>query len=497
MSLFLLLNNLHFGIELFGAFAFFIASWLLFDAYLIKKSKLNLWRTVGFLLVAIWFVFHALGIETNILLGLGLFIYFAGLIAILFSYWLDKLPSRPVFSGIIILPALAGVLVYFNSVAFVILALISVILIKRYFRNVDRMSKWLAIGFILLTLATLISVFVQTESPNLLWIVEHSLRLIAFVVITGWVWQFLRLRAREQTLISFVATAMLISLLVTMTFSTLLLRQIEAGARSSLSTDAKVFNFYLDSLQNQALAQNQLVANNEDLVFSLRTRNVGELEKVATDLMNSLELGFLTVADANGNVLIKAHFPSSQGDNILAEQVGAEALEGRAATTIEMVETEGFSIRAGAPVFDRGRIIGAVISGFLLDNFLVDNLEKITGLETTIFADEEIVASTIVGPDGKTRIQGIKLTDQRVKNKVITRGEEFVGQVKFLGKETLGAFLPLKNLEGRVVGILATTKTQIELVRAANATNRLTVLVVLIIVIGLIVPLYRFSKFLT
>ena len=77
------------------------------------------------------------------------------------------------------------------------------------------------------------------------------------------------------------------------------------------------------------------------------------------------------------------------------------------------------------------------------------------------------------------------------------QSEDFLGTTKFLNQEVIGAFTPLKNFDAQTVGILSLTTTPGELLRDANATNRLTMLIVFAIAVSLIIPLYRFTVFLT
>jgi len=121
------------------------------------------------------------------------------------------------------------------------------------------------------------------------------------------------------------------------------------------------------------------------------------------------------------------------------------------------------------------------LTGFLLDERFVDNFKKISGLETTILADEKVIASTIL----------------TVGKAISFPKEEFLGTTKLLNQEVIGAFTPLKNFDAQTVGILSLTTTPGELLRDANATNRLTMLIVFAIAISLIIPLYRFTVFLT
>lgn len=483
MSSFLFLNNIHLAVEIFGSIIFFIVAWLFFESYLIKKDKFSFSRSLGFLFLSIWQIFHVLGDESNnFLLIFSLSIYGAGLFLVFFSYLSEKLPPKPVYGVFVIIPPLFfGLIDRFPVVASVSLIAITFVLMRRYFKDIDIIIKWLAIGFALLAASSIVSIYVKTESLNLIWLSAHVIKILAFSAIVIWIWKFLSLRIKEEALLVFITTSLFIALLVTTTFSNFYFQRIERETMNNLAANAKMLNFYIDGLKNKALAGSQIIANNEDFISAIKSNDLGGAKKISNHLLNLTGQNFLTVASEYGTVLFKTNFPVIKDETIFQEIIGAEALESRPAVTVEQSDTDGLTIRAAAPILYRGKIIGAVLTGFLLDERFVDNFKKISGLETTILADEKVIASTIL----------------TVGKAISFPKEEFLGTTKLLNQEVIGAFTPLKNFDAQTVGILSLTTTPGELLRDANATNRLTMLIVFAIAISLIIPLYRFTVFLT
>lgn len=481
MSNFLIFNNVHLGLELLGAIIFFIITWLFFEGYLIKRDIFSLGRFLGFLLLSIGQILHS--VYSSDLNWLPI-IYMLGLLVLILNYGLEKLPPRPThfaFSPLIFFPHKPVVYLVLN---FVLL----LILIKKYFKDIEKLLKPLIVGFLFLTLSSLVPLFGNDSAFNLHWILEHALKLVGFLGAGFWAWRLLSLRMREEALLVFIGASLFITLLVTTTFSTIFLKRIEGEVKFNLASSAKIFNFYVESFKNKALAESQIIAQDENFVSAFRAKDIADLEKISKELIAERSLRFLTVAENNGNVLFKLNFPIVSNENILIEKIGKEALEGRVAVTIEESASEGFSIRAGVPIFDREQIIGALIAGYLLDNSFIQDFKNISAFENSIFVGGKVIASSIFNI-------GDRLDEPHI-NESIEQGKEFVGTARFFDEEVLGIFSPLTNLDNRVIAMLVLTTTPGELLDEAEATNRLTLFIMFLIVIALIIPLYRFTVFL-
>jgi len=491
MPSFLLLNNIHLGLELLGAIVFFVVAWIFFEGFFLKKDMFGIARAFGFLFLAGWQILHALSVP-GAPFAFGNFLYGVSLVLILVSYGLERLPPKPSFSAVAFFPPQLYAFLhgsYMRITAPLLLFLITLVLTKRYIKDLDRQLKWLAIGFFILFVSSVFYLFARGE-PFGLWYLEHVIKIAAFLAIGLWVGFYLSSRLREKMLLVFIGTSLLITLLLTTTFSFFFLQKIASDTKDSLAVNAQVFNFYIESLRNKALASNQIMASNEDFISAIHAKDLSDVERIARELIGDTGQQFLTIAQTNGSVLFKYNFPIVSGENILTERIGQEALEGKLAVTTGWVEGEGFLIRAAAPLFDRGEIIGALISGFVLDDAFAEKFRTISKLETTVFVGNKVAASSLLK-------QGDFLNQPVIEEKVLGKSEEFIGTANFLNQQVIGAFLPLQNIDNETVGMLSITTTPGELLQDAQATNRLTMFIIFLIVLALIIPLYRFTVFLT
>jgi len=120
MWLHFFLENSHFAVNLLGALIFFAVFWLLFDAWLARKSLKEGLKFTGFLLVSISFLVHATSIEAtafsatlipknlNMLIVLGTRIL--GYLLIIFGQLLDPLQPKPVTTGLNPNPSLPAII---------------------------------------------------------------------------------------------------------------------------------------------------------------------------------------------------------------------------------------------------------------------------------------------------------------------------------------------------------------------------------------------------
>ncbi len=480
MSSFFIFNNIHLGIELLGAIIFFVAAWLFFEAYLIKKDGFSIGRSLGFGLLSVSQVIQAIHSTDDNISAFSVYIYLVSLVLILLSYALEKLPPRPEALAIAFVSINSIFIKNYSVLASVLLIIITAVLAKRYFRDIEKLLKWLIAGFFLLSASSIISIFARSEI-NSLWVLGQAIKLLAFVSIVLWVWQWLSLRIKEETLLVFISSALFVALFITTAFSAFFFNNIQKVTENNLSLSAKVSDFYISSLKDKALASAGGLVQNPDFIGALRTKDGVTLEKFAKSFLESTGEKVFVVADIRGNVFFKFNYPVKSGENVLSEKIGAEAIEGRRVATIGFADEEGLSVRAAVPVLDRGKIVGVFISGFLLDKQFVENLKRISNLEATVFSGDKVIASSILAPETRFNIPQ----------------SEFVGTVNLLNNEVVGAFLPLKSFEGSIVGMLSMTTTPGELARQTGETNRLIILMVFVIALVLVVPLYRFTVYLT
>ena len=494
MSPFFLLHNLHFTIEVLGAIAFLTVAWLAFDAFLIRKDFMTASRGIGFGFLAAWQVMHAFQFSSALPLYVSYAAYFVGILFVAANLLMESPVKRPEFKAILILPSAGAVLLPFNTIVTIGLFLITLFSWRQYKRELKKALGPFVIAFLFLSLGALSSLFYAPESLDAFWVVGHVFELIGFFALSFWVWSYLQLRIREEMLLIFVSLTLFMAVMVSLSFSTILINRIEEQKTTSLVTNTRVLDFSISRLQQEALAKTKLIAKNGDIAQALATSDFVKLQSLAGSMLQAENLGFLTILNRDGDVLLRGHAPSRTGENLSLEAGVAAAMLGDSLVDIASSAPEGFSIRASSPVMANGETVGIIVAGFPLDNALADGLKKITGLEMSIFEADTRAATTLFNPDGRTRSVGIKQTDSKVSQSVLQQGNELTLRPLMLSRPYLASYLPILNAANEIVGMVSAAEPQQEVLDIVQTTNRLTLIVVMIIMLIIITPIYLMTR---
>ena len=287
MSPFFLLHNLHFTIEVLGAIAFLTVAWLAFDAFLIRKDFMTASRGIGFGFLAAWQVMHAFQFSSALSLYVSYAVYFVGILFVLGNLFLESPVKRPEFKAILILPSASAVLLPFNTIVAVGLFLITLFSWRQYKRELKKALGPFVIAFLFLSLGALSSLFYAPESLDAFWVVGHVFELIGFFALSFWVWSYLQLRIREEMLLIFVSLTLFMAVMVSLSFSTILINRIEEQKTTSLVTNTRVLDFSISRLQQEALAKTKLIAKNGDIAQALATSDFVKLQSLAGSMLQA------------------------------------------------------------------------------------------------------------------------------------------------------------------------------------------------------------------
>ena len=90
-----------------------------------------------------------------------------------------------------------------------------------------------------------------------------------------------------------------------------------------------------------------------------------------------------------------------------------------------------------------------------LDGFVepVDRIKQLVGGSATVFQGDTRITTNVTKPDG-TRAVGTKLTDPLVRDAVLARGVPYRGEADILGVPHFTAYDPIRDADGKVIGVL-------------------------------------------
>ena len=242
----------------------------------------------------------------------------------------------------------------------------------------------------------------------------------------------------------------------------------------------------VDDAAAKMAAVAQLTAARKDLAEAIVKGDTAFVRNLGKEVMRDSKAGFITIADRDGNVVGRGHSDKA-GDSVLNQPNVRRALAGEATTGIEEGTVVKFSLRAGAPVKQGGKVVGSVTTGVDLtpaSHAFVEEIKKMFDIECTLFQGDTRVTTTIM-KDGQ-RVIGTKMDNPKVLDAVLVRGQRYLDVNKILGKEYNTAYWPLRDASGKVIGMLFIGKDR-SIVASTVRNTELSVLAILAVVGGLMI----------
>ena len=241
---------------------------------------------------------------------------------------------------------------------------------------------------------------------------------------------------------------------------------------------AAAFGGYWDSRRDQIRLLVAQDAVSETIRKSLASHDTAALADQLANIARTSGLSFLTIVDANGNVMARANGP--QPGSLKRENAIQRALTGETVSTATLLDQSvltgeglapqaqsdiksadgsanagrvdsGLALIAAAPISDQNeRTIGAIYGGVLMnhDYDLVDQATHALGGSAALLDGDAIVSSTIQEADGTRNV------DERVDaaTGVLRTGQPFTGTDTRAGTEYLVNVQPIRDDQNRVIG---------------------------------------------
>jgi methyl-accepting chemotaxis protein len=203
-----------------------------------------------------------------------------------------------------------------------------------------------------------------------------------------------------------------------------------------------------------------------EVALAIQKGDAATLRRIGRAELANAGLQEVTFVNAEGKVIARAHAEGA-GDLVTDQAAVALALAGKASHGLDAGRTLKFSLQAGSPVRQGGRVIGAVVTGMdaLASNEFVDGIKRLLGVECTFFQGDTRVSTTVPKPDG-TRGVGTRMDNPAVLSHVLGQGETFLGANRILGQDYTTAYAPLKNPAGATVGMCFVGKSQAYIAQA-------------------------------
>ncbi|NLH74075.1 MAG: HAMP domain-containing protein [Verrucomicrobia bacterium] len=308
-----------------------------------------------------------------------------------------------------------------------------------------------------------------------------------------------RVPIATKLVLSFLLIIVLTSITFSIVGTQVIAARVVGEAQAKVQTD---LNAAREILLNKLTSVNDVVRLTADRYLLMSAMLAGDSRQVGETLMRIRErekLDVLTVTDKNGRVILRTSNPNVVGDDKSGDEFVRLAMQRRqpvAAVCLvpgedlqrespalaqrayfkfiptpmarhrdETEETTGMMLRAAAPVLDvENNLMGVIYGGVLLNrNFEIVDKIKATVFQNleykgkeigtaTLMLDDLRIATNVRNQDG-SRAVGTRVSED-VYNRVIKRGEPFVGRAFVVNHWYITAYEPIRDLGGRIIGIL-------------------------------------------
>jgi hypothetical protein len=519
-------QNAHFAVSLVAALASFAVFWLIFDAWTQRRNRLELIKWLGFLVLAVAFLLTAATLEERSLIPgilstqLAAFALIMKIIAyglIIAGQVMDPLQKRPEYKDDVLhlkKPRKSAHAVAVGPIATIFgLPLLALGVAGLYWRRatigLERHLKPVAYAFVLLGVYELLAAttaWQTTNNPLLyrlvqaygpLWWAAQFVLLAAGIVLGRWVWAYLTKRLLTQLFMFFVTATVTIFFVSTVSFSFLLLSNVQSEALNELATAGRVLGYSVVARTAEISAQTESVSQNQAVMAATEAQSHPQLMSLLQGYLSDHSLSTIMIVSSSGQVLLRAEDPERWGDSLSADSLVRRGLVGGVSSSVVVTPgvTTGVSLVASHPIRNSaGSIVGVAIVSRAITNAFVDGIKHDTGLDSTVFAGNVRSATTLVTADGTTRAIGTKETNVALNRTVLNEGNKYQGVVSFQNVDYLGAFVPLKDADNQTVGMLSVVRPQSDLLATAGQSIQLTFLLSILLIIVSVGPIYLVAR---
>jgi methyl-accepting chemotaxis protein len=286
----------------------------------------------------------------------------------------------------------------------------------------------------------------------------------------------------SKRIISAVILSAIIGSTAALISSIVLMRSFNEQAQKDVEQFATAVQGQIDAIKEKCREAAYQFAGRPDVAEAVKKGDTAYVQKVAREFLASGTVNVLTIGNKEGKVVGRGHSDKA-GDSVLNQVNVKKALAGEASSGVEEGTVVKFSMRAGQPIKLEGQIVGSVTSGIDLssDTKFVDHVKESMGLEATIFHGDTRASTTIV-KEGK-RAVGTKMDNPQVIETVLQQGKTFHNINRILGREYNAVYWPLRDLEGKIAGMLFIGKDREGVLKAQSDMY----VIVGMVVVGIVV----------
>ncbi len=242
----------------------------------------------------------------------------------------------------------------------------------------------------------------------------------------------------------------------------------------------------LQNWEQTLAAESKTIAGLNRTTTGLVNNDLPVLQAVVQGQVGSMDADYLLIVDRSGDVLAGS---VGVGKNISDIQAYQNVMRGDA-NSYSWVEKDWmpWGLVYAAPVRYQGEVVGAVLSGydFVREDF-VNLVKEAHGTECTVFRGDLRVSTTLRDSKGNP-MTGTRIDNKEVLSRVLGKGETVRLSLVLGGLNYRAVYIPHKNPDGQVVGMLFMAQNQHVITEATEQTLKLVIpsIIIMLVIISIL-----------
>jgi len=298
---------------------------------------------------------------------------------------------------------------------------------------------------------------------------------------TAWAQDF---SLRKKVVGGFLGVVVLVGLVTAFIGTRLVRDTIIDRAQVRLSSDLATAGFILDGFRKNVELKVRLIAGSENIKELMSKGDLQGVRNRLAIVCAENDLDFLSIADKNGRVLVRAFVPSNNGEIVAGDPLVMAAAKGSGGSGVRLftkrqlaAENNGLLRRLAAsssetgmvlesayPLVDSAGIDSVVYGGVVLNsnNLIGNQVSQLIFKGATygnrplgyvaIFQANQAISSSLKGPEGLP-LMGFA-GGAAIRKMVEQEGLPTIAKEVQLGKTYLSTADPLRDMQGGIVGAL-------------------------------------------
>jgi hypothetical protein len=341
-------------------------------------------------------------------------------------------------------------------------------------------------------------IFSWVAAFGLIWWIGHISLLAGVIVLGIWTWSYLAQRFFSQLFMIFASMIVVVFLIVSVSFTGLLLKSVQSELLKNLKTASSVLNYAISSKKAEASSSAGQLAGNSEVVAAINSSDRSKLKAITSTYLVDKKLSDVIITNQSGMVLLRAKDTEQWGDSLSDNQLTKRALLGLNQSTVtikEAVTAPSVEVRSAVAVKDQaGNVVGSITTSLELGSAFVDGIKQATGLQSSIYSGNKLSATTLVAADGKTRTVGSKISNKSINNTVLDKGNEYSGAVDLQHRKMLVSIVPLKDVDNDTVGMIATAIPESSSLATAGHSVEVTFIMTALLLVASIYPIILITR---